>query len=97
MSDAGNEPVVRRDVRFRGRVQGVGFRFATREVAARFRVVGFVQNLADGQVLLSVEGEPAELDRFTAAVVGEMERYVAGYDVEQRPATGEFNDFHVRR
>jgi acylphosphatase len=97
MNDDAGESVVRRDVRFRGRVQGVGFRFTTREVAARFRVAGFVQNLADGQVLLSVEGEPAELDRFVAAVVDEMDRYVAGYDVDQRPATGEFNDFHVRR
>lgn len=97
MTDDSDETVVRRDVRFRGRVQGVGFRFTTREIAARFRVVGFVQNLADGQVLLSIEGEPAELDRFVSAVVAEMERYVAGYDVGQHPATGEFNDFYIRR
>jgi acylphosphatase len=97
MADAADDLVVRRDVRFRGRVQGVGFRFTTREIAARFRVAGFVQNLADGQVLLSVEGEPGELDRFVTAIVDEMQRYVAGYDVDQRPATGEFNDFHIRR
>ena len=97
MSEPANQPAVRRDVRFRGRVQGVGCRVTTREIAARFRVAGFVQNLADGQVLVSAEGEPDELDRFVAAVVAEMERYVAGYDVEQRPSTGEFNDFHVRR
>lgn len=97
MSEPAQHSEVRRDVRFRGRVQGVGFRVTAREVAARFRVAGFVQNLADGQVLLSVEGQPGELDRFVAAVVAEMERYVAGYDVDQQPATGEFNDFHIRR
>jgi acylphosphatase len=92
-----SEPTVRREVYFRGRVQGVGFRFTTREIADRFRVVGFVQNLADGRVLLTAEGSPAELDRFVAAITDELDRYVAGYDMTEQPATGEFQDFGVRR
>jgi acylphosphatase len=86
----------RREVRFRGRVQGVGFRATTRDIAARFAVVGFVQNLSDGQVLLVAEGEPAELDRFLAAMADEMDRYLEGYDVDHLPATGEFVGFRIR-
>jgi acylphosphatase len=87
---------VRREVYFRGRVQGVGFRFATREVAGRFAVTGFVENLSDGRVRLVAEGTEAEVDRFTTAVLAEMDRFIVGHDVEPHPATGEFDDFSIR-
>src|SRR5689334_13755178 len=97
-SDAGmnNQAHRRREVRFRGRVQGVGFRATTCDVAQRFAVVGYVENLPNGQVSLVAEGESAELDRFICGLADEMKRYVAGYDVDDLPATGEFDDFHIR-
>ena len=39
-------------VYFSGRVQGVGFRFTTLQVAKEFEVAGFVSNLPDGRVRL---------------------------------------------
>ena len=33
-----------------GRVQGVGFRYFTQRVAARYQVLGYVRNLEDGRV-----------------------------------------------
>ena len=85
------------EVWFRGRVQGVGFRFATRDVASRFAVVGFVENLVDGRVRLVVEGTPAELGRFVDAVVGAMQRHVDGCERQTSSATGEFGSFEIRR
>jgi acylphosphatase len=61
-----------RQVHFRGHVQGVGFRYTTREIAEGFDVVGYVQNLPDGRVLLVAEGEADELDAFLAAVQEQM-------------------------
>ena len=80
----------RREVYFSGGVQGVGFRYTTERLAARFDVRGFVQNLGDGRVLLVVEGRPEEIDRFVAAVHRAMDRGHAmesgSYVEETRPA-----------
>ena len=88
---------VRRDVLFHGRVQGVGFRYTARQIAGRFRVSGYVQNLPDGRVRLVAEGAKAEVDRYLAALATEMADYIHGQDDETSPATGEFAGFEVRR
>ena len=87
----------RRELVYSGRVQGVGFRYTTRQIAERFDVTGYVQNLPDGSVRLVSEGEVDELDRFLAAVQGELERYIAHIQSRVSQATGEFQEFHVRR
>lgn len=53
---------------FSGRVQGVGFRYTARTVAAGFEIAGLVRNLPDGRVELVAEGSRAELDAFRAAL-----------------------------
>jgi acylphosphatase len=47
-----------------GRVQGVGFRYSTKELARGFEVSGSVRNLPDGSVEIVVAGERAEIDAF---------------------------------
>ena len=85
-----------REVYYEGVVQGVGFRYTTRRVAARFGVTGYVRNLPDGRVLLVAEGPPEEVDRFLAAVGAAMEHYIEDVQQTVRPATGRFRDFGVR-
>jgi len=49
---------------FEGRVQGVGFRYAVRQIAMSFDAIGWVKNLADGSVELVLEGEEEEVAEF---------------------------------
>jgi acylphosphatase len=85
-----------REVFFRGRVQGVGFRYTTRRVAGGFKVTGWVRNLPDGRVQMWAEGEPAELDRFVAGVHQAMKGYIEGTESAVHPASGKFPSFEIR-
>jgi acylphosphatase len=53
---------IRRRVVVRGRVQGVGFRAATRTQAEARGVAGWVRNLADGSVEAAFEGDPTAVE-----------------------------------
>ncbi len=49
---------------YEGRVQGVGFRYTTKDLARGFDVLGTVRNLPDGTVELVVAGEKREVAEF---------------------------------
>jgi acylphosphatase len=89
-------PHEQRETIFSGRVQGVGFRYTTRSVAASFDVTGFVRNLPDGRVQLVAEGDPGEIDRFLVELQKEMGRYIADRTEIVRPASGNFQEFDIR-
>ena len=50
--------------RVTGMVQGVGFRYFTRQAGASFGLSGWVKNLVDGSVEYFVQGEPDPVRRF---------------------------------
>ena len=57
--------MVAKHVFFTGRVQGVGFRFTAKQIAAGFEVSGWVKNLPDGRVeMLAASWDEEELDAF---------------------------------
>jgi acylphosphatase len=93
---SGAGPSERRMAHFRGRVQGVGFRYTTVRIAAEFAVAGYVQNLPDGRVLVVAEGRPDELDRFLDRMKAEMASYIRDAHIATHAASGEFEDFEVR-
>jgi acylphosphatase len=55
-----------RQIRVRGRVQGVGFRDALRAEALRLGVNGWVRNRRDGSVEAVLQGDDDVVDRIIA-------------------------------
>lgn len=86
----------RREVTYRGHVQGVGFRYTACQLARGYQVAGFVENLPDGRVRLVAEGEAAELARFLAAIDDRLGNHVREAAVSLSPASGEFDGFEIR-
>ncbi len=82
-------------VYFSGRVQGVGFRYTTKQISNRFAVSGWVRNLPDGRVELLAEGDEDELKSFLAAVRERMDRYIKNAEVEWGIASGLYTLFEI--
>lgn len=86
----------RMQVFYSGRVQGVGFRYQTQQVAAGFEVTGRVRNLADGRVDLLAEGAEAELREFRMAIrESGLGRLIKNEDEIWSEANGEFRGFVI--
>jgi acylphosphatase len=81
---------------FTGRVQGVGFRYATLQVAREFEVAGLVENLPDGRVQLEAEGRLEVVDAFIEAISERMHGYVR--KVERYPSArpAQFSGFVIK-
>lgn len=83
---------------YSGTVQGVGFRYTVKTVAAGFEVVGIVRNLIDGRVELVGEGAREELEAFQTAIrdagVG---HFIRKEDITWSEATNEFRGFDIVR
>lgn len=47
-----------------GTVQGVGFRWSTRQAAIKMQIAGYVKNLYSGQVKIVAQGKYADLKQF---------------------------------
>ena len=54
---------VRRRLDFRGRVQGVGFRYKAKYLAKSMGLTGWVRNEMDGTVTLEIQGRPQLVDK----------------------------------
>jgi acylphosphatase len=87
---------VRMEVLFAGRVQGVGFRYTTQNLAHGFEVVGTVRNLPDGRVELLAEGTREELEAFQQAIAeSDLAAFIKEREVHWRPARGGLNSFRI--
>ena len=97
MSEQENSARRRYEATVHGRVQGVGYRWFVRSVAARLHLVGWVANEPSGSVRVVAEGDPASLDELARLLGhGPSGAKVERIDGEIVPATGSFSTFEIK-
>ena len=85
-------------VHYSGRVQGVGFRYTAKQVAAGYEIVGTVRNLSDGRVELVAEGARDELEAFRLGIRDAgLDGFIRHEDAQWAEARNEFRGFEIVR
>jgi acylphosphatase len=87
----------RMEIFYSGRVQGVGFRYMTKSIAAGFEITGTVRNLSDGRVELIAEGAREELENFRSAIRADLKHFIRDEAVAWNEAQNKFKGFEIVR
>jgi acylphosphatase len=82
-------------VHYSGKVQGVGFRATTAEIARDFPITGWVKNLDDGRVQLLAEGPADAVDKFLKAIHTRWKDNIEKEEVKEVTVSGKFKSFDV--
>ncbi|WP_028972742.1 acylphosphatase [Spirochaeta cellobiosiphila] len=84
------------NIKVRGRVQGVGFRYSTQQKAESFGITGWVRNMPNGNVEIMAEGEDSDLKKFVDWVrIGPSGARVIDVDVSYQFALGSYRKFSI--
>ena len=87
---------MRRRLVYRGRVQGVGFRYTTASIAKRFPVTGYVKNLRNGDVEVVVDGPETEMTQFLDEIAASFEGNIEDCLSEEYESAEQFESFRIR-
>ena len=80
-----------------GRVQGVGFRYFTQDIAKSLNIKGFVRNLPDGTVEVYAQADKKSLEKFLEYLKkGPPLAKVENIKYEFLDKEGGFKDFEIR-
>ncbi len=84
--------------KFRGEVQGVGYRFFAQRAAARHQVLGHVRNCSDGSVEVVAEGPAGAVEEFKKDLVTgpQWSRVEQVEEINLEP-TGLYTSFRIER
>ncbi|MEM3851677.1 MAG: acylphosphatase [Methanomassiliicoccales archaeon] len=84
-------------VRFRGKVQGVSFRYYMKRFADENEVRGWVRNMEDGSVEGMLEGEETAIRRvIELCKSGNPSAHVTAIETSVQEYTGRYTSFVIR-
>lgn len=86
------------ELRIRGVVQGVGFRYFCYTHARTLGLTGWVKNAPDGSVVVLAEGDRSAIEALIEELrVGPMAATVTNLDIKWTPYTGKHQTFQIAR
>lgn len=89
--------MIRAHLVIEGRVQGVGYRANVRRMANKLNLRGWVRNLRNGDVEVTIEGPEVEVQKLIVwCHRGPTSAYVSKVKVEKSEAKEEFNSFTTK-
>ena len=88
--------MIRREYRFIGRVQGVGFRYRCFTIAKRLGLTGFVKNEYDYSVKAQIQGEEEIIEKMIEQLFQEQFINIEKMRYKDLPVIKSENSFEVR-
>ncbi|HAJ96697.1 MAG TPA: acylphosphatase [Ruminococcus sp.] len=86
---------IRKHFIFTGEVQGVGFRWNAKQIALKYGVSGWAENVYDGSVEMEAEGTPEDIDCLIEELNHARWAYIEHIDMKEIPVQGGYA-FEIR-
>ena len=83
-------------IRFKGRVQGVGFRYTAYHIAQSLELTGWVENEYDGTVLCEVQGASTDIDMFLGKLNNSRYIHIDNMDIKELSLDENERSFNIR-
>lgn len=80
---------------YRGRVQGVGFRYTVCQIAARYELTGTVRNCYDGSVEAVLQGQPDRVQGCIEDIQSEFGGYIRDVNSSEQVFNPHLTDFRI--
>ncbi|MCI5972183.1 MAG: acylphosphatase [Anaerococcus sp.] len=82
-------------INFKGRVQGVGFRFHSLRIATDLNLTGSVKNLYDGSVEVYVQGRTENIEAFIRELDNQKFVRIESKDISKMDLKQNENSFEI--
>ena len=86
---------IAKHVVYKGRVQGVGFRFTAQRIAMRYELSGFVKNLPDGSVEMFAQGHPEDVADTLRDIGESFDAYLKETIINDSPLNNRLHGFDI--
>ena len=86
---------IAKHVIFKGRVQGVGFRFTALDKANTYELKGHVRNMPDGSVEMLAQGRPEDIDNCIDEINVVFRSSVTDISVQEVPLNKNLEGFRI--
>ena len=84
-----------KNIIFKGRVQGVGFRFTALDVATRYQLTGLVRNLPEGTVEMVAQGSADDIDDCVRDIKESFGGYIRETKIEEVAFNPQYTNFRI--